>query len=41
MPKPLLYALGAVFIAAAAWFIYADRTVATAKAPAPASALKK
>lgn len=42
MSKTLLYAFGAVFIIAAGWFVYADRTATAGKAPAPAaSAVKK
>lgn len=40
MPKPLLYGLSAVFILAAGWFIYADRTASASK-PLPTVTLKK
>ena len=39
IPRPVLYGLGAIFIAAAAWFFYFDKATTTvAKAPAPAAA---
>lgn len=41
MPKTLLYGLSAVFILAAGWFIYTDRTATAGKAPATAAAVKK
>ena len=42
IPKPILFTLGAAFLIAAGWFIYADRTAVAGKAPAPAaSAVKK